>query len=87
LNAEPWTREWALKWVEGSVLSYAKGKTSLNILLGRIRRAIKSYGINRDDVLAIMDVIQKSPVYLPTFSKEEKSSKLNPLKEKLKEGG
>ena len=78
-------KEWALKWVEGSVLSYARERTSLNVVLGRIRRAVESYGVNRGDVRAIIEVIQKSPVYLPALSVEEKSIKLIPLKEKLKE--
>ena len=38
-------KEWALRWVEGIVVSHLFGKTSLNIVKGVIRRATKSYGV------------------------------------------
>lgn len=70
-----------MKWIEGSIVSYMNSGTAFNILIGRIRKAIGNYGIQKDDVLAIIDVIQSSPVYLPALSREEKASKLRPLRE------
>ncbi len=78
-------KEWALKWVEGSILSYIKGRTSLNILLGRIKKAVNSYGVSREDVLELIGLIQTSPIYLPALSPKEKAAKLKPLKDRLKE--
>ena len=40
-HVNPNFREWALKWIEGPVVGYIKGSTPLNILMGRIRRALK----------------------------------------------
>lgn len=82
-SQQEWFTEWALKWVEHSILSYTNGETSLNILLGRIRRAMERYGIKRGNVLAIIELLQKNPVYLPLLSEEERSSKLRPLKKML----
>jgi hypothetical protein len=76
-------KDWALKWIEGSMVSYIAGRTSLNILLGRIKRAIEDYGVDRSEVLAIIDVIERSPVYLPSLSQEEKGSRLEPLRRAL----
>jgi len=73
-------KDWALKWIEGSTVSYITGRTSLNILLGRIKRAVEDYGVDKSEVLAIIDVIERSPVYLPSLSREEKGSKLEPLR-------
>jgi hypothetical protein len=78
------TRDWALRWVEGSILSYVRGGINLNILLGRIRSATTTYGVGRDEVLAIVGVIKDSPVYLPSLSKDEKISRLAPLIEALR---
>jgi hypothetical protein len=76
-------KSWVLKWIEGSTVSYIAGRTSLNILLGRIKKAVENYGVDRNEVLAIIDVIERSPVYLPSLSQEEKSSKLEPLRKAI----
>lgn len=83
MTASGFSREWALKWIEGSIISYMEGGTALNILVGRIRKAIDSYDVQKDDVFTIIDVIQNSPVYFPRLSREEKASRLQPLKEVL----
>ncbi|NIR87251.1 hypothetical protein GWO13_06650 [Candidatus Bathyarchaeota archaeon] len=64
-------------------MSYTNGGISLNIILGRIRRAMERYGIKRGNVLAIIELLQKNPVYLPLLSEEERFSKLRPLKKML----
>ncbi|RLE84452.1 MAG: hypothetical protein DRJ67_10555 [Thermoprotei archaeon] len=79
------TKEWALKWIRGSILSYVTGGITLRMVVGRIRRALKSYGVKKGEVIAIIDVIQDSPVYLPSLSRDEKASKLEPLRRALEE--
>ena len=44
---------------------------------------MERYGIERGNVLAIIELVQKNPVYLSALSVEERSSKLRPLKEML----
>jgi len=75
-GAEDWKKEWAMKWLEGSILSYVKGRITLAMLLGRIRRALESYSIRKEDVRAILSLIQDNPAYLPSLTKEEKESKV-----------
>ena len=74
-------KDWAMKWVEGSIISCVKGKTPLNMVVGRIRRALNSYGLKMDEILALIDAIENNPVYLPTLSKVEKSIKLKPIRD------
>jgi hypothetical protein len=76
-------KDWALKWVEGSIISCVKGKTPLNMVVGRIRRALNSYGLKIDEILALIDAVESNPVYLPTLSKAEKSARLKPIKDAL----
>ena len=44
---------------------------------------MERYGIKRGNVLAIIELLQKNPVYFPLLSEEERSSKLRPLKKML----
>jgi hypothetical protein len=81
--ANAFQKGWALRWVEGSIVSYMQYRISLNILIGRIKKAVASYGVGKDEVLAIIGVIQDSPVYLPSLSHEEKACRLAPLLEAL----
>jgi hypothetical protein len=70
-----------MKWVEGSIISCVKGKTPLNMVVGRIRRALNSYRLKMDEILALIDAIENNPVYLPTLGKVEKSIKLKPIRD------
>jgi hypothetical protein len=38
-------RDWVLGWVKGSIVSYFSGETPLEVVIGVVRRAIKSYGV------------------------------------------
>jgi len=76
--------KWALKWIEGSVLSYVQGRTTLSIVVGRVKRAIRSYGVTEEEVIALIDLIEQSPVYLPTMSRNEKAARLQSLRDDLK---
>jgi hypothetical protein len=78
-------KDWAMKWVEGSIISCVKGKTPLNMVVGRIRRALNSYGLKMEEILALIDAVESNPVYLPTLSKAEKSIKLKPIREAVAE--
>jgi hypothetical protein len=76
-------KDWAIKWVEGSIISYVRGRTPLNMVVGRIRRALNSFGLKADEVLALIEAVESNPVYLPSLSKAEKSARLKPIKEAL----
>ena len=75
-----------MKWVEGSIGSFIEGRTPLNMVLGRIRKAVESYGIRPDEVKEIINIIEASPLYLPGLKREEKAKRLQPLREALEEG-
>jgi hypothetical protein len=49
-NPSTFTRDWALRWVRGSVESYLLGRTSLEVVRGRVRRAVESYGVSPEEV-------------------------------------
>jgi hypothetical protein len=78
-------KEWAMKWVEGSIISCVRDRTPVNMVVGRIRRALSSYGLKTDEILALIDAVESNPVYLPTLSKAEKSVKLKPIREAVAE--
>jgi len=45
IETSPFTKNWALNWVKGSIVSYLRGNTPVNIVKGRIKRAVESYGV------------------------------------------
>lgn len=49
--------KWARRWIEGSIMSYARERITLNMVLGRIRKAINM--ISREEILAIISEVQK----------------------------
>jgi hypothetical protein len=78
-------KDWAMEWVEGSIISCIQGRTPLNMVVGRIKRALNSYGLKIDEILALIDAVESNPVYLPTLSKAEKSVKLKPIRKAVAE--
>ena len=85
--SSPLTREWALKWLKGSIESYILGRTSLDIVKGRIRRAIESYGVIPKEIVAVVDSLLTDPSL--NVPRELKEGKVKPLAEFIKslEGG
>ena len=84
-HVNPNSREWALKWVEGSVVGYIKGSTPLNILLGRIRKALKM-GVTLNDINLLLKSIEVDPKYsTPMEVRREKIEELRKALESLKE--
>ncbi len=77
------TREWALSWVRGSIVGYVKGSTPLNIVLGRIRRALESYGVTPDDIELLLRSIEADPSALPYMEPFAKRAKLDELRRAL----
>ena len=85
-HVNPNSREWALKWVEGSVVGYIKGSTSLNLVLGRIRKALKSYEVTLNDIDLLLKNIEVDPKYtMPVEVRREKIKELRKALENLKE--
>ena len=82
METERWVEDWALKWAEGTILGFAQGRIELNRALGMLRKAIEMIG-GDDKLYAIIENIEKNPVYLPRMSSKEKVAKLRPLREAL----
>ncbi|MCC6014649.1 MAG: hypothetical protein LM564_02975 [Desulfurococcaceae archaeon] len=82
------TRDWALRWVRGSVESYLLGRTSLEVVEGRVRRAVESYGVSPGDVEAIVSSLLVDPlVGIPRELKEERARPLLDFVRRLEGGG
>jgi len=80
-------RDWALNWVRGSIESYLRGKTPINIVKGRIRRAIESYGVKPEEISTIIDLLQIDPsLTIPRELREERARPLLEFIEYLKKG-
>jgi len=76
-NPSTFTRDWALRWVRGSVESYLLGRTSLTVVEGRVRRAVESYGVSPGDVEAIVSSLLVDPlVNIPRELREERARPL-----------
>jgi hypothetical protein len=82
------TRDWALRWVRGSVESYLLGRTSLEVVRGRVRRAMESYGVSPGDVEAIVSSLLVDPlVGIPRELREERVRPLLDFVRRLEGGG
>jgi len=61
-EASPFMRDWALKWLRGSIESYIRGNTPINMVKGRIKKAMKSYSISIDEIEALINSISHDPL-------------------------
>ncbi|MEM4005450.1 MAG: hypothetical protein QXM43_07440 [Desulfurococcaceae archaeon] len=77
-------REWALKWLKGSIIGYMRGEITLSNLLGRVKRCLTSYGVTLPDVMGLLDTVVRDPA-LNLGSPEERRRKLDPLLRSLDE--
>jgi hypothetical protein len=81
-------KEWALKWLRGSIESFFRGKTSLQIVVGRIRRAVESYNVSVAEVKQIIGSLLIDPsINIPREIREEKAKELLKLVEEMKRNG
>jgi len=86
-EAFPSMRDWALSWIRGSIESYLRGKTPINIVKGRIKRAIESYGIKPEEVSTIISLLQVDPsLTIPRELREERAKPLLEFIENLEKG-
>jgi len=60
LAPHPLEREWVLKWLKGAIEGYSKGKTSLQIVKGRVK-TVESYSVSFSDVKQIVDSLLLDP--------------------------
>ena len=82
------TRDWALRWVRGSVESYIAGRTRIEVVEGRIRRAVKSYGVSPEEVGAIVSLVTLDPALrVPKEVRKERAKPLLEYIENLSKGG
>jgi cobalamin biosynthesis protein CbiG len=81
------TKDWALNWVEGFVVSYFFGGTSLEEVLGVIKRAIESYGIKPREIGAIISIKTLDPALnISRKTREERARPLIEFIENLEKG-
>lgn len=71
-------REWALNWLKGSIVSYMRGRISLTMLFGRVRRCLESYGITPSDIEVLIEIIVRDPA-LNLGPSNERIKRLEPL--------
>ena len=70
-------RDWALRWIRGSIESYILGRTPLELIKGRIKKAVESYGVSPKDVSAIINSILVDPlINIPKELREERTKPL-----------
>jgi len=87
-TSPPSTRVWALKWVRGSIESYILGRTRLEVVKGRVRRAVESYGVSLEDVRAVVSSLLVDPlVDVPRELREERVRLLTDFLRQLEGGG
>ena len=66
-------------------MSYLRGNTSINIVKGRIKRAVKSYGVKPEEIGAITSLLQIDPsLTIPRELREERARPLLEFIEELK---
>ena len=70
-----------MKWVEGTILGFAKGRLELNRAVGMLRRALDV--VKEGELRAIFANIESNPIYLPSMTPEKKKAKVKPLREAL----
>jgi len=69
-------------------VSYLRGNTSINIVKGRIKRAVKSYGVKPEEIGAIISLLQIDPsLTIPRELREERAKPLLEFIEELDKGG
>jgi len=81
-------RDWALRWVRGSLGSYISGRTRLEVVKGRVRRALESYGVSAEDVKSIVSSLLLDPLLdVPRELREERVRPLLNFLTQLEGGG
>jgi hypothetical protein len=80
-------RDWALGWVKGSIVSYFSGETPLEVVIGVVRRAIKSYGVKPGEIRDLISLKALDPALnIPRKTREEKARPLLEFIENLEKG-
>jgi len=68
--------------------SYILGRTRLEVVKGRVRRAVESYGVSLEDVRAVVSSLLADPlVNVPRELKEERTRLLTDFLRQLEGGG
>ena len=81
-------RGWALRWVRGSIASYILGRTRLEVVKGRVRRAVESYGVSFEDIEAVVSSLLLDPLLdVPRELREERVKPLMDFLKQLEVGG
>jgi len=87
IETSPLTKSWALSWIRGSIESYLRGNTPINIVKGRIKRAVESCSVKPEEVGAIISLLQIDPsLTVPRELREERARPLLEFVEELRRG-
>jgi hypothetical protein len=82
------TKDWALKRVEGFIVSYFSGETRVNVVKGVVKRVTESYGVKPREIGAIISLKTLDPsLNIPRKTREEKARPLLQFIENLEKGG
>ncbi|MBI3588634.1 hypothetical protein HY095_05545 [Candidatus Micrarchaeota archaeon] len=82
---EEFLKSWRLKWAEGVVTGFVRGRMDRARAFGMLRRA-KAMGVTEKELNSIMQAIESSPAYLPAMSQHEKAAKVKEIREALARG-
>jgi len=80
-------KDWALKWVEGFLVSHFFGKTPLNVVKGVVKRVNESYGVKPGEIGAIISLKTLDPALnISRKTREERAKPLLEFIENLEKG-
>jgi hypothetical protein len=81
------TKDWALKWVEGFLVSYFFGKTPLHVVKGVVKMVTESYGVKPGEIGAVISLKTLDPALnISRKTREERAKPLIEFIEKLEKG-
>ncbi len=83
---DTFTRDWSLKWAEGAVLGFVKGRLDAPRTLGMLRTAKRKLGVPSEDLSAILRGVEENPARLPGLTRPQKAARLRPLREAIERG-
>jgi len=80
-------KDWALKWVEGFLVSRFFGETPLNVVKGVVKMVIESYGVKPGEIGVIISLKTLDPALnIPRKIREERAKPLLEFIENLEKG-
>jgi len=79
MSNSDFVRQWSLKWVEGTILGFARDRLEFNRAVGMLQRGRTM--MTEEEFQAIFSAIETSPLFLPSVTPERRKAKLKPLRD------